>query len=205
MRQRVIKPSPITGGALELRTERATVEYRGETISYEKSFYHCVDSNIEFTDEELENANLKLIYDTYRRHHGIPTAEELKEMRKRYRIPSSAMSLILGLGENQFRLYEDGTVPSLYVGKMLAFIKDPVFMRGMLESSRMLFSEKQYRKYYQAILSSMPPAKYEVEDSRLLDYEVLPSFPPSSILTNTTSIPSGRKTPYNDFCYANAC
>lgn len=204
MRQIVNKPSPITGGALELCTEMATVEYRGETISYEKSFYHCVDSDMEFTDEDLENANLKLIYDTYRSLHGIPTAEELKEIRKSYRIPSSAMSLILGLGENQFRLYEEGTVPTLSVGRLLSFIKNPFLMREMLESSRMFFSEKQYRKYYQAILSSMPPANYEIEETGLLDYEVLPSFPPSFILTNSSSS-SGRKTPYNDYSYAIAC
>ena len=205
MRKRVNKPSPITGGALELCTETATVEYRGEIISYDRSFYHCVDSDMTFTDEYLENSNLKLIYDTYRSHHGIPTAEELKETRKSYRIPSSAMSLILGLGENQFRLYEEGTVPTISVGRLLAFIKDPILMRGMLEASRMLFSEKQYRKYYQAILSSMPPAKYEIEDTGLMDYEVLPSFPSSIITTNTSSAISERKTPYNEYSYAIAC
>lgn len=58
MKQIVDKPSPITGGLLELCTEPAIVSYRGENISYEKSFYRCVDSGLEFTDEELENTNL---------------------------------------------------------------------------------------------------------------------------------------------------
>lgn len=69
MKQIVDKPSPITGGLLELCTEPAIVSYRGENISYEKSFYRCVDSGLEFTDEELENANLKVIYDKIRCLH----------------------------------------------------------------------------------------------------------------------------------------
>lgn len=68
MKQIVEKPSPITGGLLALCSEPATVSYRGETITYEKSFYHCIDTDMSFADEELERVNLKRIYDTYRRH-----------------------------------------------------------------------------------------------------------------------------------------
>ena len=60
------KESPITGGPLLLCKKKAEVTYRGERIPYEKCFYRCVDSGLEFVDEELEAANLKLIYDTYR-------------------------------------------------------------------------------------------------------------------------------------------
>ena len=70
MRQIIDKPSPVTGGRLELCSEPATVLYRGENVSFEKCFYHCVDTGMEFADEELERANLKRMYDTYRRRHG---------------------------------------------------------------------------------------------------------------------------------------
>jgi hypothetical protein len=66
MRRLIDKPSPITGGKLELCSEPATVEYHGRTISYERRFYHCVDSNLEFADNELETANLNEIYNNYR-------------------------------------------------------------------------------------------------------------------------------------------
>ena len=49
------KKSPLTGGALELRTEQDSLEYRGETITYIKSFYHCVDTGF-----ELKMLNLKM-------------------------------------------------------------------------------------------------------------------------------------------------
>ena len=166
---------------MELRSEPATVEYRGETISYEKAFYHCVDSSLEFVDEELEAANLKLIYDKYRLRHSIHFAEELKTMRERYGIPSSAMSVILGLGENQFGLYEEGVVPVPSVGKLLALAMEPSIFREMLQSARCAFTDKQYRKYFHAVSSSMQPAKYETEDIGLMDYGSFPPFPSASI------------------------
>ena len=77
MKQMIDKPSPITGGLLELHTEPACVTYRGESISYERSYYHCVDTGMEFMDEELESTNLKRIYDTYRRLLWKPSGSTL--------------------------------------------------------------------------------------------------------------------------------
>lgn len=200
----VDKTSPITGGPLELCTEKAEVTYRGERISYEKSFYRCVDSGMEFVDDEQEKANLKCIYDTYRHIHFIPLAEDLKEMRERYGIPSFAMSLILGLGENQYGLYEDGVVPSPSVGKLLNLVKYPAILKEMLESARASFSEKQYGKYYDAIVLSMLPAEYETEKPGLLDYSSIPDNAPSRWIMCNAKASSGRKSLYGEFVYAPA-
>lgn len=201
MKQMIDKPSPITGGLLELHTESAAVTYRGETISYDRSFYHCVDTGMEFADKELEGLNLKRLYDTYRRIHGIPTAEELKQMRERYGLPSSAMSLILGLGENQFGLYEEGTVPTPSVGRLLALALEPANMRDMLQAARNSFSGKQYAKYFTAIVASMHPAKYETEGVGLMDYGYYSSFP-SAIIVTKPRVFSCRRSSYNEYYYA---
>ena len=204
MKQTIDKPSPITGGQLELCSERATVGYRGETVIYNRKFYHCVDSGMDFADDELEVANLKEIYDSYRLLNGIPLAIELTHMRERYGIPATAMSIILGLGENQFRLYEDGVVPTLSVGRMLALAMDPSIMMNMLQKTRASFSEKQFKKYYDSIVASLPPATYEVEDAGALDFSVFEPFPPSYI-TIKPAVLSPRKSRYNEFSYARAC
>ena len=198
MKQIIDKPSPITGGLLELHTEPATVTYRGETLSYKRSYYRCVDTGMEFADEELERMNLKRLYDTYRRNHGIPTEEDLKKMRERYGIPSSAMWLILGLGENQFGLYEEGTVPTPSAGRLLALAKEPANMRDMLQAARGSFSEKQYAKYYSAIAASMHPAEYETEWVRLGEFAYYSSFP-SAIIVMKQKGSSCRRSPYNEY------
>lgn len=199
MRRIIEKPSPITGGKMELCSEPASVEYRGETILYEKQYYHCVDSDMEFADEELDAANLKLIYDTYRRRHSIPLAEELKQMRERYGLPMNAMSLILGLGENQYALYEDGAVPTTSVGKLLALAADPSIMKEMLLSAHYQFSDKLFSKYFSSIVASMQPAQYEIEDIGVLDYGFYDIFPPATCIISETVTPSHRKSSYNGY------
>lgn len=204
MRRIIDRPSPITGGKLELCSELATVEYRGETISYERSFYHCIDSDMEFEDEEVEAKNLKLIYDTYRLRHSIPLAEDLKLMRERYGLPLSAVSTILGLGENQYALYEDGAVPTASIGRLLAFVMDPAYMLKLLQFTRGHFTDKQYRKYYKSIVASMPPAQYDIEEKGIMDYGLFGAFPPASV-SISNNVPSPRRKSYNDYVYAAAC
>lgn len=206
MKVTVDKPSPITGGEMELCKELAEVTFRGEVISYEKSFYRCLDSGLEFVDEELENANLKLLYDTYRCRHSIPKAEELKEMRVRYGIPSSAMSIILGLGENQYGLYEEGAVPTVSVGKLLTLAMEPSNMRMMLQTARMMFTEKQYNKYYAAIEATVRSTVYENDGAPLSDYclfESLISAPTALLRSNKSSF--SKKESFNEYVYAPAC
>ena len=200
----VDKPSPVTGGRMELCTEKAEVTFRGETIFYEKSFYRCLDSGLEFVDEELENANLKSIYDTYRQNHCIPLAEELTRMRERYGIPARAMSLILGLGENQYSLYENGTVPSASVGNLLAFAKDPAKLKMMLYTARSAFSDKEYNKYLRAIDASLHPAYYETM-MNIQDYFVCYLQFCEFVTLKLNSKLSSKKENYNECVYAEPC
>lgn len=204
MKQTVKKPSPVTGGKLQLRTKKAVVEYRGESISYEKRYYHCMDSGLEFTDDELEEANLKLIYDTYRNRHNIPLAEELTQMRERYGIPASAMSIILGIGENQYGLYEDGVVPSLSVGRLLELASNPAIMEKMLLSVRHKFSDKQYRKYYISVIESMHPAQYENAEMKILDFINYSPFPSACLANKTVEQESSMKYNSNKYTYVPA-
>lgn len=198
----VDKPSPITGGPLQLRKERSEVTFRGESISYEKSYYHCVDSGLEFVDDELEKKNLRLIYDAYREKHSIPSPEDLKGMREKYGIPSSAMSIILGLGENQYGLYEEGVVPTSSVAKLLTLAMNPSIMRSMLEGARASFSEKQYAKYFKSIELALLPAKYEMERTGVKEFLLFPNSVPSRWIDCKIKVSSSRKTHYDEYAYA---
>lgn len=206
MKKVVDKLSPITGGQLELCEETAEVTYRGEVIIYQRSFYHCVDSGLEFTDEELDKLNLKLIYDTYRRMFSIPLAEDLKAMRVRYGIPAVAISQILGLGENQFGLYEDGTVPTVSVGRLLALAMNPENMIQMLMACRNVFNEKLFQKYYRSIEASFHPSVYEVELLNLSDCDtvvITSGVPVTKQITKAVS--HRKKESYKSYAYASVC
>ena len=56
------------------------------------------------------------------------------------------MSEILGFGENQYRLYENGDMPSEANGKVLMSIMNPEIFHSFVENARGQFSEEEFAK-----------------------------------------------------------
>lgn len=138
--------SPFTGGTALLLSEPSTLVFRKETFHYVHQFYECQDSRERFTTSELDEANLAQVTNQYRAKYGIPFPEEIKRIRQHYGLSASKMSEILGFGENQYRLYENGEMPSEANGKVLMSIMNPEIFRVFVENARGQFSEEEYKK-----------------------------------------------------------
>ena len=100
--------SPFTGGEVRLCEEPRSMTYRKEQYNYIHRHYQCVDTGMYFTDTELDTANLEQVHAQYRDKYGIPSPSEIAQTRKKYGLSASKISLVLGLGVNQYRLYEAG-------------------------------------------------------------------------------------------------
>ena len=66
----------------------------------------------------------------------------------------AAISKILGFGINQYANYENGQVPSESNGKMILAAKNKSFIISLLDSSREQFTEAEYMKIRNSILSA---------------------------------------------------
>ena len=159
------KKSPFTGGAVELCTEPASTRFRKEPYSYTSYFYRCVDTGRVFTDNELDDKSLAMVYDQYRQRHGIPSREEIKAIREQYGLSALAMSRILGLGDNQYRLYEEGTIPSESAGKLIKLARRRENMLALLESSRNAFTAKEYHRFYEMVENAATIVRLPITDS----------------------------------------
>jgi uncharacterized phage-associated protein len=75
------------------------------------------------------------------------------------------MSAILGFGENQYRLYENGDMPSEANGKVLMSIMNPDFFLAFVLNSREQFSEDDFAKLMEKTRSwkSAKHSEFEVE------------------------------------------
>lgn len=143
--------SPFTGGKVTLKSETTTITYRGEDFSCHRYYYVCEDTGMEFTDAELDDKGLSEVYEQYRVRHGIPSPESLSSLREAIGIPARTMSIILGLGENQYRLYESGEMPSESIGKMLATLFIPNVMESYLKSSKDMLAQSKYQQAITAL------------------------------------------------------
>ena len=59
--------------------------------------------------------------------------------------------LLFGIGTNQYRLYEDGVMPSEAIGKMLRSIQTPAVFLGYVEGCKNQMPEEEYNKLCQKI------------------------------------------------------
>jgi len=138
--------SPFTGKEMKRVYEKRVWNFRGEQYEYNHASWLCGDSGEYFTDDESDMAGFLQVTNQYREKYGIPYTDEIVAARNRYGVSAAKMSLILGIGVNQYRLYEQGEVPSVSNGRMIRSIMNPEVMMGLLESSRNELSDSEYNK-----------------------------------------------------------
>jgi len=138
--------SPVTGGEAIYQKEMRETEFRGEKFVYEHHNIRDLETNLEFTTDDMDFDNLERVYVQYRAKHGIPSPAEIRQTRQLYGLSAAKMSEILGIGTNQYRRYEDGVMPSEAIGKMLQSIRTPAVFLGYVENSKGQMSAEEYEK-----------------------------------------------------------
>lgn len=121
-------------------------EFRGEKYDFTYIAYRDDESGEEFTTTESDTIWYNHVTNQYREKHGIPYQDEIIALRERYGVSAAKMALILGFGTNQYRLYEEGEVPSESNGKMIRSAMNPKVFLDLVRSSRNQLTEKEYAK-----------------------------------------------------------
>ena len=146
MEEKKVIASPFSDGLASLVVGKTVITYRKEPFEIERQMYKCDETGIEFSTEEQDQEAVKQVYDQYRKKHGIPFPEEIKEIRMRYGLSCAKMSLVLGFGINQYNSYEAGEVPSLSNAKLILAVKELSFFKILLNLVKDELGEKTYLK-----------------------------------------------------------
>ena len=93
--------------------------------------------------------------------HGFPFPDEIRALRELYGLSASKMSEILGLGANQYRLYENGEIPSEAIGKTLKSIMSPMVFSTYVHNAENQFSAQDFAK----ICDKLEQAIKRIEDT----------------------------------------
>ena len=138
--------SPLTGKPMRVTYEPDTVKYRGEEYACVYISFRDEERGESFTTTESDTIWYNQVTNQYREKHGIPYMDEIVALRNRYGLSASKMSVILGFGTNQYRLYEEGEVPSESNGKMIRSAMNPKVFLDLVKSSRNQLTEKEFAK-----------------------------------------------------------
>ena len=102
---------------------------------------------------EIDDRNIRKLYDEYRKEEGILSTDEIREIPEMYNISKKKLSKILGWGDNTFSRYYDGKTPSKRYSDILKELKEnPARYIEILEDSKELIKQKEYQKSKEAAL-----------------------------------------------------
>ncbi len=135
----------MTNNNFILHQEPITVTYRNESFTYMYLSYEDTNTGERFTTTKLDEVNVAQVYNQYRVKYGIPFPDEIRHIREQLGVSATMMSNILGFGDNQYRLYENGDMPSVSNGRTLrSIIRYPKTIKSFIEGAKLDLSEKKY-------------------------------------------------------------
>lgn len=136
--------SPISGGRVYLVEDKERHEFRKEYYDVHVRYYECEDTKERFTDEKQDELFCNELYNQYRIKHGLPFPDEIKSIRERYKLNFTQITKLAGFGQNQWKHYEEGSVPSESNGRIIVALADKQCAQNLLASCREAFSIKEY-------------------------------------------------------------
>ena len=121
---------------------------KGEEYYYTAMKATCAGCGAEVYVAEIEDENLKVLYDAYRQKNSIITLDKILEIPLKYNIGKRPLSLLLGWGEMTFSRYCDGDMPTKQYSDVLKRIsEEPDFYHTLLEENKTnLKSQIAYEK-----------------------------------------------------------
>lgn len=188
--------SPFTGGSATLMKENAVSVFRGEEFTYIRYYYRCDDTGIAFTDAETDEKGLEQIYIQYREKYGIPDPDEIKAIRKQYGVSAVTMSRILGIGDNQYGLYEGGEMPTKNIGRMIATIKDKNIFLMYVDMAKNQFEKDVFERILEKIEKVNEASTYQVYFDKYSCFNSLNISSPNVVYKDKGNIRWNKKTNY---------
>ena len=125
--------------------EVRTTTFRKEEYSYIHTGIIDADGEM-WTTTEMDEANIFQVYNQYRVRHGIPFPDEISGLREHYDLSAAKMSQILGFGINQYRMYEDGEVPSVSNARTIIAAREKDVFMSFVEASKSDMTEQEYQR-----------------------------------------------------------
>jgi putative zinc finger/helix-turn-helix YgiT family protein len=136
-------------------------EFRKEVYEITEHYYYCEECKKESEPDFLIELNMNQLYNQYREKHNILFPEQIKKIREEYKLNPIKISRILGFGDNVYRSYENGEVPSISNARILKMGADPEKFEEMVKESKETYGDEVLSKNEFDELNKIIKAKKE--------------------------------------------
>jgi len=127
-------------------TKEETYSVKGRDIKIIANVRVCDECKKELFDAELDNENLKRVYDTYRKEAGLLTSEDIKSIRNNLGISQETLDNLILANPGSTKRYERSGIQSNIFDAFLRLTKDPnaVKILANLPYSNLSGHEKEF-------------------------------------------------------------
>ena len=129
--------SPFTGKEMSIQKEWRTMTYKKEEFRVCFHTWKCEDTGEQFEDDHFAQLNYDQVQNQYRAKYAIPFKEEIAGIRVKYELSAIKMSHILGFGDNTYRQYEAGEMPTQANARLILMAANPVDFKNMVKISNL--------------------------------------------------------------------
>lgn len=105
-----------------LKTNKITTTVRGVKVKAEIYELYCEECGELLTSKEIQKYNDIIIYDAYKSAVNLLTSREIKKIRERRGWSQTQMAEFLGLGEKDITRYENGSIQTKNIDKMMRLL-----------------------------------------------------------------------------------
>lgn len=136
-----------------VKEQNLTGIIKGTEYKYLGKVAYCKDCGSEIYLNEVNDSNLKALYDEFRKENNIISIDKILEISEKYMIGKRNLSLLLGWGEHTFSRYCEGDIPTKQYSEILKKIyEDPFYYDQILEENKNnLKTEVAYDKSKRAV------------------------------------------------------
>ena len=157
---------PICDGKTIIKNEINDVEFRKEFYKVRETYYLCEKCGEKIVDTNMGERSTIQLYNQYREKHNLLFPSEVTEIREKYGLSKSKMSLALGWGENTYGSYEKGAIPNESHNSLLRLIDETTQFIKLVRARQDIFSEYEMKELEKRI------EEFEKENEELewIDY-----------------------------------
>ena len=123
--------------------------FKGRKVSYIATYEYCDNADEYWESDESISENNIALKDAYRTASGLLTSKEICEIRRKYGISQTDLSILLGWGGKTITRYESHQVQDVAHDTILRKLSsDPEWFLSLLKHNRDKLSDVAFKKYY---------------------------------------------------------
>lgn len=150
-----------------------TKNIKGKEIKYKGKVAYCDECESEIFVAEIRDYNLMKLDEAFRKEEDLITVSEMELILKRYDIGKRPLSLLLGWGELTLTRYLDGDIPTKqYSDTLKEILKNPYYMKELLEKNKDRIKDIAYRKSSEAIANIEDDVLFNIDSINKIDHVV---------------------------------